>query len=689
MMKKGKNCLRRKGIKTLFTLLFTPTMLFAQTWNQVGPDIDGESGNDWSGSAVALDADGNTIVVGARENDANLGNVNFNYGHIRIYEWNGSLWTQKGDDIDGEAVGDQFGTSVAISADGNTIVAGAAFNDGNGSNAGRVRAFEWNGSAWIQKGLNIDGVNAGDRNGQSVSLSADGNTLAVGAPFNSDSASSSGQARVFDWNGSAWVQKGTSLNGDAVSNWFGWSIALSTDGNTLVAGAPMSDGIGSNSGETKIYEWDGSAWLQRGIAIDGEAADDFSGVSVAVDASGDVVAIGARGNDDAGSNSGHVRIYEWNGISWLQKGGDIDGEAAQDFSGETSLSGDGNTVIVGASRNDGNGSDAGHSRVFQWNGSVWNQLGQDLDGDSNNDESGFDVTISSDGARIAVGAIKPGGVAFARNASFAGYVRVYDMSTCANTFGTDVQIACGNFTWIDGNTYTASNDTATFIVANSSGCDSVVTLDLTLLNSSVATDVQTACESYTWIDGNVYTSSNNTATFNLTNAAGCDSVVTLDLTINAVSDLTTSVNGLTITANNNNGTYQWIDCDNNDAPLANETGQSFTVTTNGNYAVIITENGCSDTSACVNMSTVSIDESDNALQVLLYPNPTRGNVQVQFPDVLQRVSIEVTDARGKLISRKNFGAIENVVIQLGESRGVYFIHINSDSKRITRKLIKR
>ena len=102
---------------------------------------------------------------------------------------------------------------------------------------------------------------------------------------------------------------------------------------------------------------------------------------------------------------------------------------------------------------------------------------------------------------------------------------------CTPTTATDVQTACGPFTWIDGNTYTTSNNTAVDTLVNAGGCDSIVTLDLTVGTATAATDLQTACTSLTWIDGNTYTSNNNTATFTLTNAAGCDSVVTLDLTI--------------------------------------------------------------------------------------------------------------------------------------------------------------
>ena len=106
-----------------------------------------------------------------------------------------------------------------------------------------------------------------------------------------------------------------------------------------------------------------------------------------------------------------------------------------------------------------------------------------------------------------------------------------DLTILSSNTGVDVQSHCDSYTWIDGITYTSSNNTATDTIVNAAGCDSVVTLDLTILNSTSGVDVQTHCDSYTWIDGITYTSSNNTATHNLINAAGCDSIVTLDFTI--------------------------------------------------------------------------------------------------------------------------------------------------------------
>ena len=141
-----------------------------------------------------------------------------------------------------------------------------------------------------------------------------------------------------------------------------------------------------------------------------------------------------------------------------------------------------------------------------------------------------------------------------------------DLTITNSNSGTDTQTACGLFTWIDGNTYTASNNSATWILTNASGCDSTVTLDLTITNSNTGTDTQIACGSYTWIDGITYTASNNSATFNIPGGAanGCDSLVTLDLTIsNAVNGTDTQtacgsytwIDGNTYTASNNTATF--------------------------------------------------------------------------------------------------------------------------------------
>ena len=120
-----------------------------------------------------------------------------------------------------------------------------------------------------------------------------------------------------------------------------------------------------------------------------EKADDASGYSVSLSANGNIVAIGAVNNDANGNNNGHVRVYSWNGSTWDQVGNDIDGEMGGngDFFGfSVSLSDDGNIVAIGGPKNDGTDTDAGHVRVYSWNGCVWSQLGSDIDGEYANDK---------------------------------------------------------------------------------------------------------------------------------------------------------------------------------------------------------------------------------------------------------------------------------------------------------------
>lgn len=270
----------------------------------------------------------------------------------------------------------------------------------------------------------------------------------------------------------------------------------------------------------------------------------------------------------------------------------------------------------------------------------------------------------------------------------SAYVKKMSQGACSNTFGTDVQTTCDSLTWIDGNTYTASNNSATFTLQNAAGCDSIVTLDLTVTNSSVGTDTQIACGSYTWIDGNTYTASNNTATYILPNAAGCDSIVTLDLTVSTVN-VSTSIMDLTITANAQGAAYQWIDCDNNNAPISGETGQSFTATSNGNYAVIVTENNCSDTSACASITTVGVEEIGWGVDFVVHPNPTNGDITLSFTDIQQDAHIEVRDVQGRLTSSKKCSNVNQVPIELGTAKGVYFVSVRLKGQVHIERVVKK
>jgi hypothetical protein len=322
-----------------------------------------------------------------------------------------TIWSQLGLDIDGGGGGDLSGHSVAMSSDGSRIAVGEPSHDSDGKqSAGRVRVYRVVNNQWVQIGADILGVAADDQSGLSVAISSDGSRVAIGAP-NHDSYK--GHVRVYNWNGTSWEQLGLDIDGKANGKEAGTSVAMSADGSRVAIGAPTT-----GSGSVHVYNWNGTSWSQVGLDIDGEADDDKSGSSVAISSDGTRVAIGAPNNQ---SLTGHVRVYNWNGTSWSQLGDDIDGEATSDISGSSvAMSSDGTRVAIGAPDNDGAAEDAGHVRVYNLNGTSWEQLGDDINGEARRDKSGSAVAMSANGSRIAIGAPNNDGVA-----SNAGHVRVY------------------------------------------------------------------------------------------------------------------------------------------------------------------------------------------------------------------------------------------------------------------------
>ena len=391
-------------------------------WSQLGQDIDGEAADDNSGIAVSLSSDGTIVAIGGHSNDGINGT---NSGHVRVYKYSGSSWSQLGGDIDGSGISTRSGRSVSLSSDGTILAVGEPFYN---SNKGLVKIYQYSDSAnsWTQKGFTINGEFTNDYFGWSVSLSSNGNILAIGAWQNT---SSPGYVRVYYYIGNSWSQLGSDIDGEAGSDESGISVSLSSNGSIVAIGARLNDGNGNNSGHVRVYEYSESSWSQKGSDIDGEAAGDGSGWSVSLSSDGTIVAIGAYTNDGNGTDSGHVRVYKYSASSWSQLGQDIDGEAADDYSGySVSLSSDGTILAIGAYKNDGiNGTNSGHVRVYEYSGSSWSQLGGDIDGEAPSDFSGIAVSLSSDGTSVASGAYLNDG-----NGTSSGHVRVYKITNKNN-----------------------------------------------------------------------------------------------------------------------------------------------------------------------------------------------------------------------------------------------------------------
>lgn len=411
-----KNTLQFQFFFILLTFALFPS--FGQAQTQIGNDIDGEAPNNWSGKSVSM-PNATTIAIGAESNDG----IASGAGHVRVFDWNGNAWVQRGTDIDGRSSFDKCGTIVSM-PDENTVAIGVP-GGAQGSNPyGRVEVHTWNGNSWAQKGTDILGISSGERFGFALSMPS-ANTLAIGAQGGSAfPVNPNGKVLIYEWNGTNWVQKGSTLIGENSDDNFGYAVSMPDD-NTVAVSAPLNDSNGSSSGHVRIYSFDGTSWIQKGGDINGEAANDKSGWSISMP-NANHIAIGAPFNGGGGFQNGHVRIYEWSGTSWTQKGMDIDGASIADQSGYSVAMPTNDLVAIGSPFNDDFAPLAGQVNVFQWTGVSWQKFGTSINGEAQDDESGNAISMG-DGNTLAIGAYENEG-----NGNSAGHVRVFSLNN-ANT----------------------------------------------------------------------------------------------------------------------------------------------------------------------------------------------------------------------------------------------------------------
>jgi hypothetical protein len=248
--------------------------------------------------------------------------------------------------------------------------------------------------------------------------------------------------------------------------------------------------------------------------------------------------------------------------------------------------------------------------------------------------------------------------------------------TCS-TFSSINEVACntytspsGNYTWTSSNTYL---DT----IPNTNGCDSIITVNLTVNNSSSSTINEVACNSYTSPSGNYTLTSSNTYLDTIPNALGCDSIITINLIVNTVNTSVT-LNGITITSNANGTFYQWLDCSNLLNELNGETNQTFTAINNGSYAVEITENGCIDTSSCITINSVGIVKNSFDEKFVIYPNPTSGKFALKFDEVQETILVTLKSITGQLIISERNKNTSLISLEIEAAKGIYILEISND-----------
>jgi hypothetical protein len=394
-------------------LLFLLLPFLALTQQQIGQDINGETYN-FLGASVSLSADGSIVAVGVPYmlnpyNDFNRETP----GRVSIYQNNSEVWEQIGDDIIGLYPDDAFGYGLSLSSDGNTIAIGAP----RSSEGPRyVRVYENNSGVWEQVG---DDLNGNSFFGLSVSLSSDGSKVAVSQDSDFNNI---GNVRIYQNNSGVWEQVGGDINvmgfEDNVR-----SVSLSSDGNIVAYGT-----TNGTTNKVRIYENNSGVWQQIGSDLNEQHS---FGNSVSLSSDGSILAVGAP-KGYFWDVEGKVYIYENISGEWQQIGAPIIGDSIGDLFGNSiSLSSDGNIVAVGVP-----GGGVGKVCVYENNSGVWQQISTTINGVTYNSLFGNSVSLSSDGSILACGA------PLNNTSVYSGLVRIYDL----NEELTTTEFNISNFT---------------------------------------------------------------------------------------------------------------------------------------------------------------------------------------------------------------------------------------------------
>jgi HJR/Mrr/RecB family endonuclease len=463
--------------------------------------------NDTFGAHIALSADGSTMAIAADAEDSAATGINGNQtdnstrnaGAVYVFTRVGATWQQQAYiKASNTGMDDSFGWSIALSADGSTLAVGAFGEDSaatgiNGNqasesavDAGAVYVFTRSGTTWSQQAyVKASNTGAGDEFGFSVALSADGATMAVGAPFENSSskgvngnqtndlAPGSGAVYVFTRSGTTWSQQAyVKASNTEASDDFGSDVALSGDGATLVVGADreasaatgadgnQADNSAPGSGAAYAFSRSGTTWSQQAyIKASNTGSGDQFGRHLVLSSDGSTLAVGAFGEssaatgingnqaDDSASGSGAAYVFTRSGAAWSQQAyiKASNTGASDRFGSSLALSSDGSLLAVGAALEssaatgiNGNqasnaASGAGAAYRFTRSGATWSQVAYvKASNTETNDDFGFGLALTGDGSILAVGAFgedsSATGIASSQadnSASAAGAVYLY------------------------------------------------------------------------------------------------------------------------------------------------------------------------------------------------------------------------------------------------------------------------
>ncbi|MBK9191462.1 MAG: FG-GAP repeat protein [Crocinitomicaceae bacterium] len=633
---------------------------------------------DYDRFGWSVSIDGDYAIVGAyrEDEDASGNNSLSNSGSAYIFENDGTgNWIQVEKLVASDRQDDdEFGWSVSIH--GTTAIVGARAEDHNvagGSyiySAGSVYIFDRDGSGnWNQsqkicaadRAADINypggysGEDLGDQFGWAVSIWGD--YLVVGALHHdyavvsppSGILWSSGAAYIFERSGGIWTQVQKIQNFDRES-WDRFGCAVDIDTNVVVVGAysedEIEDGVSgtlTNPGSAYLYERNvGGTWnFTQKIVPDDRNSGDHFGYSFALEDTLLVIGTHSDDHDENDANlkddAGSAYIFEKNAGVWsqYQKIDASDRDTLDEFGISVGLSG--HVIVIGAFMQD---FDATNSNEMPDAGAAYffsNQNCPVLITDQNiNLCFGESLTVGSSVYTIA-GSYSDLLISYEGCDSTVNTILTFEPEISSST---DVAVCFGTGYWIDGVYQTVPGNYPVNYTAQN-GCDSTAYINLTIEDEITATQNVSICfgDSYT-IGTNTYSTS-GVYTDVITASNFCDSVVTTNLTVQLPVNNSIDQNNNILTAVNSSATYQWIIC-NTGLPIAGATNQVYIAPVTGLYAVIVTENGCTDTSACVLVDIINGVSEFEVNAVTIFPNPNQGEFQIILnnPDVkLENLSL--------------------------------------------------
>ncbi len=263
-----------------------------------------------------------------------------------------------------------------------------------------------------------------------------------------------------------------------------------------------------------------------------------------------------------------------------------------------------------------------------------------------------------------------------------------DLTINYSRSSVDQVSACDSFAWINGVTYYASNQTASHLLSTSSGCDSIIYLDLSLGNTLYRKDQMEYCKAFTWVNGQTYTNDTSLVFYRFTNVSGCDSILELELDITPLN-LTISQNGQSLSVSQSGTSYQWFTCIGGGLNLIQSATQSsYTVSGNGQYAVSVSDGNCTDTSGCFTVTGIGWMDNWSRSGVHVYPNPTTGKISLEMDQNSESGILRIFDGTGKQIQSLDCSGTDTIEWEIAGEDGLYWLILETEKGQFRMVLIK-